>query len=60
MELEEHVSEPDVEEMDVDTMDWRKRDRLDLARKRGVRVKRAAFQRKDLLVELEAKEKRRE
>ena len=60
MELEEHVREPDIEEMEVDTMDWRMRDRVDLARKRAVRIKRAALQKKNLLLGLEAKEKRRE
>ena len=44
MELEEHVREPDIEEMEVDTMDWRMRDRVDLARKRAVRKRRAALQ----------------
>ena len=51
MELEEHVREPDIEEMDVDTMDWRMRDRVDLARRRAVRIRRAALKRKILLVE---------
>ena len=60
MELEEHVREPDIEEMEVDTMDWRMRDRVDLARRRAVRIKRAALQKKNLLLGLEAKEKRRE
>ena len=40
-------------------MDWKMRDRVDLARKRAVRKRRAALKRKNLLAELEAKEKLR-
>ena len=58
-ELEEHVREPDIEEMEVDTMDCKMRDRVDLARKSAVRKRRAALKRKNLLAELEAKEKLR-
>ena len=54
IELEDHVREPDIEDMEVDTKDWRMRDRVDLARRR------AAPQRKILLAELEANEKQRE
>ena len=58
-ELEEHVREPDIEEMEGDTMDWKMRNRVALARRRAVRIRRAAFQRKNLLAQLEAKEKQR-
>ena len=54
MELEEHVYEPDSEEMEVDTLDWEVRDRVDLARQRAIRKRRAALQ---LLAELEDKER---
>ena len=58
MELEEHVREPDIEELEVDIMDTL-RDRVDLAIKRAIRKRRAALQRKNLLAELEAKERLR-
>ena len=40
-------------------MDCKMRDRVDLARKSAVRKRRAALKRKNLLAELEAKEKLR-
>ena len=58
MELEEHVRVPDIEELEVDIMDTL-RDRVDLAIKRAIRKRRAALQRKNLLAELEAKERLR-
>ena len=45
--------------MEVDTMDWKVRDRVDLARNRAKRKRRAALQHKNLLAELEAKERLR-
>ena len=53
MELEEHVRELEVDI--IDTLRYR----VDLAIKRAIRKRRAALQRKNLLAEMEAKERLR-
>ena len=43
----------------MDTLDWKVRDSVELARQRAIRKRRAALQRKKLLAKLEAKERLR-